>query len=224
MAFISSTAGIAQTTASQLGTAARDGATLAGDFDDFLTLLTTQLQNQDPTDPLDSSEFTNQLVQFTGVEQQIRLNQNVENLTRVSLLGNIGSIASYLGNDALIEAPFGSHETDGIQWQYSNRTAVDSTTLRVEDEEGNLIFETTGEAGTGVHNFNWDCTDSQGNLVEPGNYGLVASGQNSEGETTVVGIAVRDQISGVDTSGLEPIFNIGPNQVPQTQILQLFGR
>ncbi len=224
MAFVSNTAGITQTAASQLGTAARDGATLAGDFDDFLTLLTTQLQNQDPTDPLDSSEFTNQLVQFTGVEQQIRLNQNVENLTQVSLLGNIGSVASYLGNDALIEAPFGSHETNGIQWQYSHRTAVDSNALRVEDEDGNLVFQASGETGVGVHNFNWDGTDAQGNLVEPGNYRLVANATNTDGEETVVGIAVRDQISGVDTTGLEPIFSIGPNLIPQTQILRLFER
>ncbi|MCK0068724.1 flagellar hook assembly protein FlgD [Kordiimonas laminariae] len=223
MAFLSNTAGVTQTVASQLGTASRDSATLAGDFDDFLSLLTTQLQNQDPTDPLDSSEFTNQLVQFTGVEQQIRLNQNVENLTQVTLLGNIGSVASYLNNEALIEAPFGDHSTDGIQWQYSHRVEVETANLTVEDEDGNVIFEAPAETGQGVHDFRWDGRDNEGNLVEPGNYGLRVTAANDDGNETVVGIAVRDQITGVDTTGLEPVFQVGPNFVPQTQILRLFG-
>ncbi|MCK5042335.1 MAG: hypothetical protein KAR62_08565, partial [Sphingomonadales bacterium] len=54
--------------------------TLGGDFNTFLSLLTTQLQYQDPLDPLDSNEFTNQLVQFTSVEQEIKSNENLENI------------------------------------------------------------------------------------------------------------------------------------------------
>ncbi len=222
MAFTTSLAGINQTAASSLGAAAESKATLAGDFDDFLTLLTTQLQNQDPTDPMDSSEFTNQLVQFTGLEQQIKVNSNLESLTQVTLLGNIGSAASYLGNEALIEAPFGTHDTSGIKWQYSNSTELESARVQVTDVDGTVFYEFDGELTEGIHNFNWDGKDKDGNLVPPGNYGLKIIAKNIDGDEVESGVAVRERITGVDTTGLEPIFNIGPNLIPQTQILRLF--
>jgi len=64
------------TTDAQKTTASK--ASLSQDFDDFLQLLTTQLQNQDPLNPMDSNEFTNQLVQFSQVEQQINSNQKLD--------------------------------------------------------------------------------------------------------------------------------------------------
>jgi len=203
------------------GAAARDGAKLADDFDDFLTLLTTQLQHQDPLDPMDSGEFTNQLVAFTGVEQQIQTNQNLETLADLSRFNNIGATAGYLGNEALIEAPFGDHTTDGISWQYANNEVAETSTMRVLDEDGNTIYEVEAETGIGIHEFKWDGYNNAGELVEPGNYQLEVSAEDEVGESIEVGIAVQETITAVDTTGFEPIFTVGPNTVGQTQILQL---
>jgi len=213
---------VSSTTLFSSSTAANnDSKKLAEDFDDFLTLLTTQLQNQDPMDPMDSGEFTQQLVAFTGVEQQIQTNQNLETIADLSRLNNIGNIASYLGNEALIEAPFGDHTTDGITWQYANSEAMDSATLRVLNESGDTIYEGTAETAHGIHEFVWDGKTSADVLAEPGNYQLEVTTFDSEGEEFTAGIAVKERITAVDTSGLEPIFTIGPNSVGQTQILQL---
>ena len=201
--------------------AAADGKKLAEDFDDFLVLLTTQLQNQDPMDPMDSAEFTNQLVSFTAVEQQIQTNQNLETLADLSRLNNVGSVASYLGNEALIEAPSGDHTTDGISWQYSNNDATESLVLRVVNEAGSTVYERTGNTGLGVHEFNWDGYNNAGTLMEPGNYSLEISAVDDAGDTLKPGIAVQETITAVDTTGLEPMFTIGPNTVGQTSILQL---
>jgi len=201
--------------------ATNDAAKLAEDFDDFLTLLTTQLQNQDPLDPMDSAEFTNQLVAFTGVEQQIQTNQNLETLADLSRLNNIGGVASYLGNQALIEAPFGDHTTDGISWQYANSQPTDSVALRVLTESGGLVYEQAGEAGLGVHDFEWDGKTSSGDVAGAGNYQLEVVALDDKGESLSAGIAVKETITAVDTSGIEPKFTIGPNTVGQTDILQL---
>jgi len=201
--------------------AGKDAKKLAEDFDDFLTLLTTQLQNQDPLDPMDSAEFTNQLVAFTGVEQQIQTNQNLETLADLSRLNNIGGAASYLGNEALIEAPFGDHTTDGVSWQYANSQATDSVTLRVLTEDGGMVYEQTGETGLGIHPFEWDGKTNSGDLAGPGNYQLEAVALDTSGNSIQVGIAVKETITAVDTSSIEPIFTIGPNTVGQTDILQL---
>lgn len=201
--------------------AGQDGKKLAEDFDDFLTLLTTQLQHQDPMDPMDSGEFTNQLVAFTGVEQQIQINQNLEKLADLSRLNNIGSVAAYLGNEALIEAPFGDHTTDGIKWQYANVKSTDTLTLKVMTEDGGTVYEKSGETGIGIHKFEWDGHTTSGQLADPGNYRLVIEAKDADGEEVKPGIAVQETITAVDTSGTEPLFTIGPNTVGQTSILQL---
>ncbi|HZZ11369.1 MAG TPA: flagellar hook capping FlgD N-terminal domain-containing protein, partial [Paraburkholderia sp.] len=82
-------AGAGQSTASQQ---------LAGNFDTFLTLLTTQLQNQDPLSPMDSTQFTQQLVAFSGVEQQINTNNNLQSLIALNQSQQAASAVSYIGH------------------------------------------------------------------------------------------------------------------------------
>ena len=93
-------------------------SSLAENFDTFLTLLTVQLQNQDPLDPLDTNEFTSQLVQFTAVEQAIATNNNLESLIGLTELSHAATRISYLGKE--VEAPGStSYLTDGkAEWSY----------------------------------------------------------------------------------------------------------
>ncbi len=203
------------------GAAGADAKKLAEDFDDFLTLLTTQLQNQDPLDPMDSGEFTNQLVAFTGVEQQIQTNQNLELLANLTRLQNLASSGSYLGNDALAFRDKGDHDGTGITWQYQNTAATDSLTLEVHDSEGNVVYSEVGETGLGFHEFNWDGLDSTGVLAADGDYTLNIVAKNEDGNELAPNVFVQETITAVDTSGFEPLFTIGPNQVGQTEIIEL---
>ncbi len=209
------------TAATANGAAAQDGKKLADDFDDFLVLLTTQLQNQDPLDPMDSGEFTQQLVSFTGVEQQIQANQNLELLANLSRLQNLASSASYLGTDALTVRDLGDHNGDGIKWQYQNTAVTDQLTLEVRNSTGDLIYSKTGDTKLGTHEFNWDGLDAAGNMVEDGNYKLEIIAKNSDGNELTPNIFVQETITAVDTSGFEPVFTVGPNAVGQTEILEL---
>ena len=211
----------AVTSATQAGRAAGDAASLAEDFDDFLTLLTTQLQNQDPLDPLDSNEFTQQLVSFTAVEQQIQTNQNLELLANLTRLQNVATAGSYLGSDALIQSDLGDHSGDGIIWRYENSVAAEELTLEVRDEQGTLVYSQSGEIGVGTHEFEWPGIDNAGLPVQPGNYQLEIVAENEDGARINPDIFVRETIRGVDNRGLEPLFSIGPNNVNQTEILEL---
>lgn len=203
------------------GNAGQDAKKLANEFDDFLVLLTTQLQNQDPLDPMDSGEFTQQLVAFTGVEQQIQTNQNLELLANLSRLQNLASSASYLGNDALTFRDLGDHDGTGIKWQYQNARPTDSLTLEVRDTDGNLVYSEVGETGIGFHEFNWDGLTADGEVAEPGEYKLEITAKNEDGDEITAFVFVQETITAVDTSGFEPLFTIGPNQVGQTEILEL---
>ncbi len=211
----------AVTAATANGAAAQDAKKLADDFDDFLVLLTTQLQNQDPLDPMDSGEFTQQLVAFTGVEQQIQVNQNLELLANLSRLQNLASSASYLGTDAVTVRDLGDHNGTGIKWQYQNADVTDVLTLEVRDSEGDLVYSEVGETDLGFHEFNWDGRDADGNLVEDGNYKLEIVAKDTDDKELNPVILVQETITAVDTSGFEPLFTIGPNAVGQTEILEL---
>jgi len=199
----------------------RSGTKLAADFDDFLTLLTTQLQNQDPLDPLDSSEFTQQLVAFTGVEQQIQANQNLEVLAELTRLNNVGSTANYLGNEAFIESPTGDHSNDGVTWQYFNEDSAQALTLRVVDDSGATVYQQSGAELVGTQTFAWDGFTAGGTLAPPGNYTLEIEAIDADGDTLNPRIGVQETITSVDNSGFEPIFTVGPNQVTQSEILRL---
>src|SRR2546423_14801672 len=105
---------IANSVASATGTApsassgvpsppAGNKATLAGNFDTFLQLLTTQLKNQNPLDPLDTNQFTQQLVQFAGVEQQINMNQQLTSLVALQKANQVTSAMSFLGATATVD-------------------------------------------------------------------------------------------------------------------------
>src|SRR4051812_36410883 len=81
------------------------GSTLAGNFQSFLTLLTTQLKNQNPLDPLDTNQFTQQLVQFTQVEQQMKLNTQMSSLIAIEQAAQSTAAMAYLGSTAPVDAP-----------------------------------------------------------------------------------------------------------------------
>lgn len=211
----------AVTAATANGSAAQDGKKLADDFDDFLVLLTTQLQNQDPLDPMDSGEFTQQLVSFTAVEQQIQTNQNLELLANLSRIQNLASSASYLGNEALVFRDLGDHNGDGITWQYQNGGEAEDVTLEVRNEAGALIYSEPGETGVSLNTFEWNGLDSTGAVAPNGNYKLEVIAKDEDGEDLDPVIFVEETITAVDTSGFEPLFTIGPNEVGQTEILKL---
>ncbi|MFC3052983.1 flagellar hook assembly protein FlgD [Kordiimonas pumila] len=205
-------------------TAQKDSAALATDFSDFLTLLTTQLQYQDPLDPMDSGEFTNQLVAFAGVEQQIKANENLESIALLTSLNSAGAAVGYLGHTALVESPFGEHSTTGVNWQYSNTDIIEEITIQVKDEDGKVVYETTGETGLGLHDFKWDGLKTDGTLADAGTYELSITATDPEGEKVSPNIAVEGRVTAVDTSGLEPYFTIGPNLVAQSDIVRLLAQ
>lgn len=186
---------------SAISEAARARDSLAGNFDTFLTLLTTQLQNQDPLDPLDSNEFTQQLVQFTSVEQQIAANENLEKILAAMQVEQAATALGFIGKqiDAVSDAN-GLAETGDATWTYDLPSNAQLTALTVSDSAGKLVYVAKGETKAGAHVFTWDGTDNAGNRLPAGTYtlGVVASDANGTTLDTVVGI--RGVVEGATTT------------------------
>ncbi len=141
---------------------------LADTFDSFLTLLTAQLTHQDPLEPLDPNQFTDQLVNFTNVEQSIATNKNLEQLLALYQSNELASAVSFIGKS--IEAPGSTSVLNkgSARWSYQLGAEAQATTLKVLDSSGKTVFQTIGQTGLGRHEFEWDGNDVFGNRCRMG--------------------------------------------------------
>jgi flagellar basal-body rod modification protein FlgD len=188
-------------------TQATDSRTrLSDNYDTFLVLLTAQLQNQDPLAPMDSTQFTQQLVQFSQVEQQIRTNEQLEGLVAQYQAASAGAALSYLGKDAIIEADETYLAGGEANWAYDLPETAQTLAISVKDSSGRTVYSTTTAARTaGEHLFTWDGTKSNGETAPDGVYTLVIEAADDAGEAITPSVAVRETIMGVDFSGTTPV-------------------
>ncbi|WP_395646332.1 flagellar hook assembly protein FlgD [Terricaulis sp.] len=193
----------ADTTQSQ---AAASRTSLSDNYDTFLVLLTAQLQNQDPLAPMDSTQFTQQLVQFSQVEQQIRTNEQLEGLVGQYQAASAGAALSYLGKDAIIEANETYLAGGEANWAYNLEGSANALTIQVKDRSGRVVYETTTQPRTeGEHLFTWDGKKADGTTAPDGVYTVSINATNAEGEDIASTVTVRERIMGVDFSGTTPV-------------------
>jgi flagellar basal-body rod modification protein FlgD len=125
-------------TATQTGTAATDNEVVNSDYDVFLQLLTAQVKNQDPLDPMSSDDFSSQLAQFSAVEQQVKTNDLLEALgVQMSVMG-MGEMATWIGLDARAAAP-ASFDGSPISISPNPAASADRAVLVVRDSSGNEV-------------------------------------------------------------------------------------
>lgn len=186
--------------------AASDRTRLSDNYDTFLVLLTAQLQNQDPLAPMDSTQFTQQLVQYSQVEQQIRTNEQLEGLVGQYQAASAGAALSYLGKDAIIEADETYLAGGEANWAYRLPSNADSLTINVKDSTGRTIYTTTTAPRTGgEHLFTWDGKKTDGSTAADGVYTLEIEAIGDDGEEMTPVVSVRETIMGVDFTGTTPV-------------------
>ena len=141
------------TSNSRAGTAKKK---LADDFTNFLTLLTKQLQFQDPLDPLDSNEFTQQLVSFTQVEQSVQQNKNLEGIIAQIQSQNMSNAVGYLGKEITIGTNKAGITEGKVKWEYVLGTTANDIKITIKDKNGKIVHNTTAADKTsGRHEFKW---------------------------------------------------------------------
>ncbi len=194
---------------------------LASNFQTFLTLLTTQLQNQDPTSPMDSNQFTQQLVMYSQVEQQIDTNTKLDSLVALSGSQTSNLAMSYMGKNVILSDGTGQLYGGTADWTYGLANGAKSTTLTVKDADGNVVYSktaATADNAAGTHDFKWDGTKNNGETASNGLYTLTVSATAADGTSIKTSIASKVGVTGVDMSGSSPQLIVGTGEVPLSSV------
>ena len=190
------------------GTAAQTGqaalTALSGNFSNFLGMLMTQLQNQDPTSPLDTNQFTQELVQFSGVEQQINTNASLTQLIQLTQSGQVMQGTSMTGKQVTVTAtqvPLqGGKGIVGFTAPVAEPAAI-----VIAGANGQVIRSVSLNAAAGQNSWSWDGTDNSGATVPDGAYNVSVIGANADGSTSPLSFTVTGTATGVQntSSGLQ---------------------
>jgi len=144
---------------------------LAKDLDSFLLILTTQLKNQDPLSPMESTEFTNQLVQFANVEQSINQTKRLEDLIRLQKATELNNAVNYMGKTVKVDHNEFTHKAGNSQeLEYTLPENAKLASIFVMNEAGKIVYSGPVKTSKGTHNFIWDGKDGSGKPLPSGNY------------------------------------------------------
>jgi len=202
---MSGTSGV--TTSASSGTTGTGGQTqarrattgLGTDFNTFLTLLTTQLRNQDPTNAMDVNKMTEQLVAFTAVEQQVQTNTNLQQLITLQQGNTLSSASDLLGRVVEVESNRLALQNSQAALRLPAAGAARNAVIQVTDSSGRVVREaqaglTPGSAST----WNWDGRDNGGRQLSDGSYGFTIQGRDAAGGTVSISAGVLARPTGVE--------------------------
>ena len=188
-------------------------STIASNFDTFLQLLTAQLQNQNPLDPLDTNQFTQQLVQFSSVEQQLKTNQFLEALIQSNELTAASNATtqalSFIGKEVTASTTLSDLSNGKATWIYSAESTAPHSIITVKDAEGNTVYSEEVAMVAGEHRFEWDGVGSDGETKEDGVYQIHIDARDKDGNNVEVTTEMAGNVDSVDFSGDEPFLVVG---------------
>lgn len=171
---------------------------LATNYETFLALLTTQLRNQDPLSPLDSNQFTQQIVQMTGVEQQLLTNDLLQSL--VDRGSGVGDAVSYIGRQVTADSASARLANGAANWTYTLPSAAASATLEIKNSAGAVVWRGAAPSTTaGDHAFAWDGKGLSGNSLPDGTYSLSVAAQTAAGQAVPATTSFTGVVTGVET-------------------------
>lgn len=194
---------------------------LTDDYTTFLKLLTTQLQNQDPTSPMDSSQFTQQLVQYSQVEQQIKSNQKLDTLISNQNSAGVGSSLGYLGKTIEMDGSNFTYDNNDASFNYTLSNVAKTVKVEIYDESGTLVRTQSGASGTlGKHTVLWDGKDDDGKELSKGLYSVKVTAADATGAAVTAKVSTNGKVDGVEKDSTGAIvLDVGKLQVTTDKIL-----
>lgn len=210
----------AQATAA--ATAVNNNASIANNFQTFLTLLTTQLKNQNPLDPLDTNQFTQQLVQFTQVEQQMKSNEQLTQLVALQKTTQSTAALAYARATVAIDGSTARLANGSADWTFS-ATKPASANITITAANGQTAFSGSYAVNAGTQAFSWDGRGNDGTLWPDGNYKMSITAVDASGQPTAISTEVQGKVESVDVSQSPPLLTIAGQTYGFDKIRRIIG-
>jgi flagellar basal-body rod modification protein FlgD len=190
------------------GSTAQSLADLSKNFDTFLSLLTTQLKNQDPLSPLDSNQFTQQLVQMSGVEQQIQANSLLQTIAANTSSG-VATAISLIGKTVKAVSSTATLSGGAANWTYNLPDGVSDLKLTVSNSAGEIVDAVApGDLSAGDHAFTWNGKDLNGAPLPDGDYTLQVSAKDTSGADLTANVFVQGPVTSVEQSNGKTLITV----------------
>jgi flagellar basal-body rod modification protein FlgD len=169
--------------------------------EDFLTLLVTQLKNQDPLNPDDPTEFTAQLAQFSSLEQLFNMNESMENLVTSNSNSDRLSTLQTIGKNVVYQESAFSFDGDPVEVGYQLDGKATEVHLAIQRNGSTIRVLNGSDLEKGNHFLTWDGLDENGLPADPGDYKVVVSATAGEDESIAASPLLRSEVTGVDLGG-----------------------
>ena len=193
---------------------------LASNYQTFLTLLTTQLKNQDPLSPLDTNQFTSQLTQMTGVEQQLLSNQLLQQLVTSNQASGLTDAVGLIGKTANASGGSATLTSGQANWPYTLSAPAASGTVSVVNSGGTVVW--TGPltaANAGSNAFTWNGKDTNGTQeANGGSFTLKITATDPNGQPITVSSGINGQVTAAQQVNGVTMVTINGVQVPLSTV------
>lgn len=187
---------------------------IGGDFNTFLQLLTTQLQNQNPLDPIDTNQFTQQLVEFASVEQQVNMNTNLQTLISLQQTSEATAAMQFLGSSVTLSGSAATlSATSPATWTL-NSSAPATGNVTITNASGQTVYTGTTSLSAGSQTYTWNGQGTNGITWPAGQYTLAVTATGANNQSVTVSTQVQGTVSGVDLSQSPPQITVNGQDYP----------
>jgi flagellar basal-body rod modification protein FlgD len=197
-----------------------DATEIASNFTQFLQLLTTQLKNQDPLSPMDTNQFTQQLVEFSQVEQQLKTNTSLSTLVSLQQSAQSTEALQLVGATVVVDGSTTQLTSTGATWSL-NATKPANATVTISDSTGQNAYTGTFAVNSGAQSFTWDGRGNDGRIWPTGSYKLTATAIDASGQSTAISTQVQAPVDSVDLTQTPPVLSINGQNYTMNQLQKI---
>ncbi len=191
---------------------------IADNFDTFLKLLTTQLRNQNPLEPLDTNQFTQQLVEFSAVEQAVKSNDLLSKIVSANTANASSTAIGYIGKVVEAAGTLTSLKAGNANWTYAMNQESPEASVTIRNASGAIVFTELTQLESGTNTYSWDGTTSSGGTAPEGTYSISINAKDENGDNISVSTSVTGTVTGVEFDGAEPVLIVGTARVTLSSV------
>lgn len=185
-----------------------DSNTIAKNFTMFLQLLTTQLKNQNPLDPLDTNQFTQQLVQFAQVEQQLKSNEQLASLVSLQKTAQTTAALNFVGQTVVVDGATAQLTNGRATWSFSSPKPA-LATINIKNANGQVVYSGNFTLQAGSQNFVWDGKGNDGATWPNGPYTISITAKDANGQSVAIATEIQGAVDSVDLTQNPPLLSVG---------------